>query len=180
MEWTRGEDEDGLAVLMQTHREAALAGVITGDHGAPEGKGKMLTRGLTRCAAAAVGAVVVALTCGRFALDVAAQDAAPIIASGGEIVLLRDASGWSAAAVSELADGSALQIAGDAVSAARWLALVPGQRQWRRRLRASRVCWRRGAEAVPVEAAPLETDDAWAPETVEMASRSGRGGCCAG
>jgi uncharacterized protein YgiM (DUF1202 family) len=130
----------------------------------------MLTRGLHPVRRLLVGAVVVALTCGPLSLDVAAQDAAPIIASGGEIVLLRDAPGWDAAAVSELADGSALQITGDAVSAPDGSLWSPVSANGVTGYVPAGYVGAGSAEAVPVEAAPLETDDAWAPETVEMAS----------
>ncbi|MDQ2651812.1 MAG: SH3 domain-containing protein, partial [Chloroflexota bacterium] len=130
----------------------------------------MLTRGCHPVCRLLVGAVVVALTCGPLSMDVAAQDGAPIIASGGEVVLLRDAPGWDAAAVSELADGSALQITGDAVSAPDGSLWSPVSANGATGYVPAGYVGAGSTEAVPVHAAPVETEDAWAPEAVEMAS----------
>ena len=78
----------------------------------------MLHRGLRPARRLLAGAAVFALTCGSLLADVAAQDGAPAITSGGEVVLLRDAPGWDAAALTELPDGSALHITGEPVAAA--------------------------------------------------------------
>ncbi len=128
----------------------------------------MLTRGLHPVRRLLVGAVVVALTCGPLAWSVAAQDGAPIIASGGEVVLLRDAPGWDAAAVSELPDGSALQIAGDAVTAADGSLWSPVSANGASGYVPAGYVGAGDAGAVPVEAAPVETADVWTPETAEM------------
>ncbi|MFN8660458.1 MAG: SH3 domain-containing protein [Thermomicrobiales bacterium] len=130
----------------------------------------MLTRGLHPVRRLLVSAVVVSLTCGPLSLGALAQDAAPIIASGGEVVLLRDAPGWDAAAVGELPDGSALQITGDPVSAADGSLWSPVSANGASGYVPAGYIGAGNMEAVPVEAAPAATDDTWAPETLEMTS----------
>jgi murein DD-endopeptidase MepM/ murein hydrolase activator NlpD len=130
----------------------------------------MLTRGLHPVRRLLAGAVVVALTCGPLSLGVAAQDGAPIIASGGDVVLLRDSPGWDAAAVSELADGSALQLTGDAVSAPDGSLWSPVSANGASGYVPAGYVGAGGVETVPVEAAPVETENAWVPESAEMAS----------
>ena len=73
-------------------------------------------------------AVAIVLGLGPALSGVRAQDA-PAIASGGEIVLLREQPGYDAAALVTLGDGSALEIIGEPVVAAdgsSWLPVVAG------------------------------------------------------
>ncbi|MFN8678132.1 MAG: hypothetical protein U0Z70_17255 [Thermomicrobiales bacterium] len=130
----------------------------------------MLTRGLFPVRRLLVGAMVATLTCGPLVLGVAAQDGAPIIASGGEVVLLRDAPGWDAAAVSELPDGSALQISGEPVTAADGTLWSPVSANGTSGYVPAGYVGAGSAEAAPVDAAPVASEDTWTPETSELAS----------
>ena len=127
----------------------------------------MLTRGFRPARHLLVGAVVVALTCGPVVFGVAAQDGAPIIASGGEVVLLRDSPGWDAAAVGELPDGSALQITGDPVTAADGTLWSPVSSNGGSGYVPAGYVGAGGAVEAPAAEAPV-AEDAWAPEPVEM------------
>jgi murein DD-endopeptidase MepM/ murein hydrolase activator NlpD len=73
--------------------------------------------------------VALVLCLGPALADAQAQDGAAggpaSIASGGEAVLLRDQPGYEAAALSELANGSALDVTGEVVMAADGTAWVP-------------------------------------------------------
>lgn len=128
----------------------------------------MLTRGLHPARRLLVGAVVFTLSCGPLALGVAAQDGAPIIASGGEVVLLRDAPGWDAAALSELPDGSALQISGDPVTAADGTLWSPVSANGASGYVPAGYVGAGSAETAPVDVAPVAAENAWVPETTEM------------
>ncbi|MCA9862119.1 MAG: hypothetical protein KC432_03835 [Thermomicrobiales bacterium] len=130
----------------------------------------MQTRGLHPVRRLLVGALVAALSCGPLVLGVAAQDGAPIIASGGEVVLLRDAPGWDAAVVSDLPDGSALQINGDPVTAADGTLWSPVSANGASGYVPAGYIGAGSAEVAPVDAAPAETSDAWAPEATELAT----------
>lgn len=134
----------------------------------------MLIRDLHPVRRLLVGAVVFALTCGPLAWSVAAQDGAPVIASGGEVVLLRDTPGWDAPAVSELADGSALQITGDPISAADGTLWSPVNANGASGYVPAGYVGAGSAETVPAEAVPVETEDVWAPETAELVADPGQ------
>ena len=79
-------------------------------------------------------ALAVLLTLGSALPQARAQENAPAagqaaIASGGEVVLLRESPSYDAAALTTLGDGSPLDVAGAAVSGAdgsAWLPVVAG------------------------------------------------------
>ncbi|MCA9876863.1 MAG: SH3 domain-containing protein [Thermomicrobiales bacterium] len=121
----------------------------------------MLNRGLCPARRLLVGAAIVALTCGPLS-HVAAQDGAPIIASGGEVVLLRDAPGWEAAALGELPDGTALQITGDPITAADGSLWSPVSANGA----AGYIPAGYVGAGAPAEQAPAEA--AWEPEAAEL------------
>ena len=126
----------------------------------------MLIRGFNPARRLLASAVVLALTAGPLSGGVAAQDGVPVIASGGDVVLLRDAPDWAAAAVSELPDGSALQITGDPVAAADGSLWSPVNANGASGYVPAGYVGSGSAEMAPADAAP---DDTWTPEATEMA-----------
>lgn len=90
---------------------------------------RLLTCHAAMCRALAT-LLTVTLCVGLAPERVRAQDGGlPIIASGGETVLLRESPGWDAAVLTDLPDGSALEVTGEATTAADgalWVPVVSG------------------------------------------------------
>ncbi len=116
------------------------------------------------------GVVVFALACGPLLPGASAQDGAPIIASGGEVVLLRDAPGWDAAALTELPDGSELQITGEPVAAADGSLWAPASANGVSGYVPAGYVGAGSPGAMPVDAAPVQAEAVWAPETADLAA----------
>lgn len=123
----------------------------------------MLNRGLCPARHLLVSAVVVALICGSLG-HVAAQDGAPIVASGGEVVLLRDAPGWEATTLGELPDGTSLQITGEPITAADGSLWSPVSANGA----TGYIPVGYVGTGAPAEQAPVEA--AWAPEAAELSA----------
>ena len=88
-----------------------------------------LVAGGAACRRGLAWLVALVLCFGPALVGVHAQDGSvggtASVASGGETVLLRDQPGYDAAALAELADGSALEVTGEVVTAADGTAWVP-------------------------------------------------------
>ncbi|MFT4038833.1 MAG: SH3 domain-containing protein [Thermomicrobiales bacterium] len=131
----------------------------------------MMDRGLRPARRLLAAACVLALTCGPLLLavpGVAAQDGAPVIASGGEVVLLRAEPGWDAAVQGEAPDGSALQIAGDSVTAADGTLWTPVSANGATGYIPSGYVGAGAPDAAPVDVvdAPVDPGQAPAPDAV--------------